>query len=809
MAEPVTDARINQYLRTEKEVSTWIQDVLKERPDPSDLHDFLKDGTRLCKLMLEIDPSSIPHIHYTHHAFRLKENISFFLLACEDLRVPVYKLFTMSDLWEDGSIVAVVECLEELAIIVEAKGFAVKLNRIPEDTLLPNLSKEKKEHLRFLISKLKRPVIKAKPKRSAGIALMQIGYLAQINGIKMEKVIACLTRMQAVVRGRRVRNSIKKYARTQAFRQKLIREILTTEQTYLNGLRICEKLYIEPLQEMEIPLITDEQREGIFSNISDIIAYNSKFFGDLEPRVQRYFPNQRISDIFLSNNNFLEVYTPYVQNFDFSVALLACLSIRNPAFHKFICEKRERAESQGLDLSSFLITPIQRIPRYNLLLRDLIKYTSADESHPDLPGLQLALSQMEETGKEINKRKGDSEGILRVAYLASTIGKMPPNFTLLLPQRRIIKYGVMADTKQAVYLFTDVLLLVKAKRAVVTADVSPSCSLSVPPVPSSGQPQKVEEPLLAFSSAFWSYEIDHLSGSKNIELVTEKKKILAKLQFESPTEQEEWVTELNKWLSTAPRTGPVGITISRDETQNHSFGSPSGEDTDKKKWGLSFKGRNQNRMSASKMSPPFSTDSNFEEESREVTSSPEPETKKNQKKNEARKSWFGKKQPLELGTPTNFRHMNLKLDKQENRLFVDPENPVRPEDNEENKDEESVQTQKRESGRPSSMILSETTASPIITTTTTTMTTSTRSNGSKTPPNLEGTVSHEKPQPPFSQSPSSPPPSSPPPLPPRGANGKLPLPVIPPAHFKAVTNRPVSSPAGSILPARPAPPPRR
>jgi hypothetical protein len=41
-------------------------------------------------------------------------------------------------------------------------------------------------------------------------------------------------------------------------------------------------------------------------------------------------------------------------------------------------------------LNSLLIEPIQRIPRYELLLKDLLKYTAVD--HPDTPLLREALA---------------------------------------------------------------------------------------------------------------------------------------------------------------------------------------------------------------------------------------------------------------------------------------------------------------------------------------------------------------------------------------------------------------------------------
>lgn len=69
-------------------------------------------------------------------------------------------------------------------------------------------------------------------------------------------------------------------------------------------------------------------------------------------------------------------------------------------------------------MGSLLINPIQRIPRYVLLLRELIKYTPP--THPDFPLLQSSLNGIKESADLINERKrvAESNGnILRIHKL--------------------------------------------------------------------------------------------------------------------------------------------------------------------------------------------------------------------------------------------------------------------------------------------------------------------------------------------------------------------------------------------------------
>jgi hypothetical protein len=47
---------------------------------------------------------------------------------------------------------------------------------------------------------------------------------------------------------------------------------------------------------------------------------------------------------------------------------------------------KEHPEGKSLDLASFLIMPVQRIPRYNMLLTDMMRHTWED--HPDYNSLK-------------------------------------------------------------------------------------------------------------------------------------------------------------------------------------------------------------------------------------------------------------------------------------------------------------------------------------------------------------------------------------------------------------------------------------
>lgn len=54
-----------------------------------------------------------------------------------------------------------------------------------------------------------------------------------------------------------------------------------------------------------------------------------------------------------------------------------------------------------------MILPIQRIPRYELLLKELLKYTATD--HKDRENLESSLAKVKDVAERINEGKRNDE----------------------------------------------------------------------------------------------------------------------------------------------------------------------------------------------------------------------------------------------------------------------------------------------------------------------------------------------------------------------------------------------------------------
>lgn len=81
--------------------------------------------------------------------------------------------------------------------------------------------------------------------------------------------------------------------------------------------------------------------------------------------------------------------------------------------------EEEQMNTTMLNTESFLIMPIQRLPRYVLLLRDIRKYTPPSQEHAAIGD---AISWIERTLSDLNSKiKFDAEKTKKVLAIAESI----------------------------------------------------------------------------------------------------------------------------------------------------------------------------------------------------------------------------------------------------------------------------------------------------------------------------------------------------------------------------------------------------
>ena len=111
----------------------------------------------------------------------------------------------------------------------------------------------------------------------------------------------------------------------------------------------------------------------------------------------------------------MKSYSDYTSKYSSIILLLSDERKKNENFARFVTRVEREPDMGRETLDSLMITPIQRIPRYILLLQQLIKYTN--ESHPDYQNLNLAMQKMQNIAKFLNEKNREVDDLNYIVNL--------------------------------------------------------------------------------------------------------------------------------------------------------------------------------------------------------------------------------------------------------------------------------------------------------------------------------------------------------------------------------------------------------
>ncbi|XP_022250680.1 rho guanine nucleotide exchange factor 17-like [Limulus polyphemus] len=128
--------------------------------------------------------------------------------------------------------------------------------------------------------------------------------------------------------------------------------------------------------------------------------------------------------------------------------------------------------------------PVQRIPRYELLIKELLKHTPVD--HPDHQSLVLAQKEVHELAVKINKMERQAFQYEQLQQRVKDIENLIDGAVdLVQPDRTFIRYddvtvsgGLGSKKERCIFLFSDLLLITSVKRKSGTIRKTSSASLS-------------------------------------------------------------------------------------------------------------------------------------------------------------------------------------------------------------------------------------------------------------------------------------------------------------------------------------------
>ncbi|KAJ5071762.1 faciogenital dysplasia protein [Anaeramoeba ignava] len=235
-----------------------------------------------------------------------------------------------------------------------------------------------------------------------------------------------------------------------------IQELILTEKNYVNHLRLIIEIFLIPIQKKKI--LSEAAIKAIFSEVQPIYELNKRLYDKLSAR--RYdLQKTSFGDVFLEFVPFMRFYSVYVNNYNTSMTTFS-ESLSNHKFSKFLQQAYANSQLDKLSLPSLLITPVQRIPRYVLLVEGIVKNT--DPKNPDYELFSKVHKEIQGIATEVNKKKEEYENmekLIEIRDLIRDFDVMTKTGRKFILQGPLFLEGSKKPDKGWGFLFNDCLLL--------------------------------------------------------------------------------------------------------------------------------------------------------------------------------------------------------------------------------------------------------------------------------------------------------------------------------------------------------------
>lgn len=364
-------------------------------------------------------------------------------------------------------------------------------------------------------------------------------------------------------------------------RTRIALEILETEQSYVSGLKILINNWKLPFEEISKidSKISESDIQKIFGDgsLESVYMLNQKLCESLELRLSQWSENDHLGDIFDEWAPRMAPYRRYSSKYGESSSFIQQLTESNPRFKRMLAFFDEHSMNfNGLRLTDYLVTPVQRIPRYTLLLRDLL--ASTPDSHNDYANLVSAIDKISLTATTINETIRQAESQIRMAAITERGGGFE-NLVRGNQYRRHI-YDSLVESivdltekrrpnkKQSeLLLFNDIL--------VASPFVSKKAALSDYSIPVPLLWIIHEEKLLM--SQYYSQYLEPLDINPEVAIILKSPEVLWLVAFNNALEKKYWVEKLATTIDVPVEELSQGVRKGKYEFSHQSKGIYEGE----------------------------------------------------------------------------------------------------------------------------------------------------------------------------------------------------------------------------------------
>eukprot|EP00048_Salpingoeca_helianthica_P008622 m.124681 g.124681 ORF g.124681 m.124681 type:complete len:823 (+) comp14653_c5_seq1:1301-3769(+) len=261
-----------------------------------------------------------------------------------------------------------------------------------------------------------------------------------------------------------------------------IQELIDTEEAFLKDLCVIKTIFADNMSPHGGPmqyLISAQDHVALFSNVDDLVSSSSFFLIQLKEAWQQgglvcdddTDPNY-IGEVFLRNLNCFKLLEVFCCNQAKSLNTLQRLCDTQILFAKWLdaCQQRQ-PECRKMPLSAFLLSPVQRVTKYPLLLERIIAYTPDDD--PQKPSLIEAKTLVSQYLQHINEATRIAESDDRMAGLVRMLKEQGDGridrWLAASPNHQLVAEGDLRLSQHKrrgfedvyVYVFSDMLLVTK------------------------------------------------------------------------------------------------------------------------------------------------------------------------------------------------------------------------------------------------------------------------------------------------------------------------------------------------------------
>ena len=191
----------------------------------------------------------------------------------------------------------------------------------------------------------------------------------------------------------------------------VVRELLLTEQRYVDLLSFLQSNFLEPLNE----LLSHADSKKVQINVDTLLRFHQFLYAKLAKASEiGHGRSIRVCSLFSAyKSQLIDAYSNYFQGLNDSMELIDSLNKKSVELKQLLekCETNlSLASNRSFKLNQLIVAPFQRVTKYHLLLKEL--FFNTEKHKPDAKeAIESAWKEMEAVCIHLNQVKRDAESL--------------------------------------------------------------------------------------------------------------------------------------------------------------------------------------------------------------------------------------------------------------------------------------------------------------------------------------------------------------------------------------------------------------